>query len=58
MNEVSDEIIKETIEIDDPQNESTCLSIIKLVSINSILILIIASKCFKQNLERNKSNIN
>ncbi len=51
MNEVSDEMIKEIIEIDDPQNQSTCLSIIKIISINIILMLIIASKCFKQNLE-------
>ena len=57
MNEVSDEIINELIEIDDPHNESTCLSIIKILSINIILILIISSKCFKHNLKITKSNI-
>ena len=52
MNDLSDEIITEIIDIDDPQNESTCSSIVNIISINIILILIIASKCFKQHLER------
>ena len=56
MNELSDEILKEIIEIDDPaaNNESKLLPALKLIALNLLLIIFCATRCYKQSNNKQK----
>ena len=45
MEEIGDEVIKEIIEIENPNNDNV-LSCIKIISLNVLLVLFCISKCY------------